>query len=166
MLEPCRLVSSPSLARSGRVCELLLLSYTARIHLLSPSCSKLPSGAGLVINKLSQSLAETSTFVTPSPFYHNVWCVRDLQILDPHTPPQGVSVRGHAGRLQGYLAHDKPPPPLGPPYEPRYDPTAGSYGVAVSYKRGTPVINGLSQREEVAERGENVRSIPLCNIYS
>jgi len=33
------------------------------------------------------------------------------------------------------------PPPLGPPYEPRYGPTVGSYGVAVSYKRGTPVRN-------------------------
>ena len=33
----------------------------------------------------------------------------------------------------------EPPPPPGPLYEPRHDPTVGSYGVAVSYKRGTPV---------------------------
>ena len=41
--------------------------------------------------------------------------------------------------LQGYLAHKIPPPPPGPPYEPRHGPTVGSYGVAVSYERGTPV---------------------------
>ena len=31
------------------------------------------------------------------------------------------------------------PPPLGQPSEPRHGSTVGSYGVAVSYKRGTPV---------------------------
>ena len=41
--------------------------------------------------------------------------------------------------VQGYLAHKKPPSPLGPPYEPKHGPTVGSYGVAVSYERGTPV---------------------------
>ena len=28
--------------------------------------------------------------------------------------------------VQGYLAHKKQPPPLGPPYDPRYSPTVGS----------------------------------------
>ena len=42
-------------------------------------------------------------------------------------------------RVQGYLAHKKPPPPLGPPKQPRHGPTVGSYGVGVSYERGTPV---------------------------
>ena len=32
------------------------------------------------------------------------------------------------------------PPPLEPPMEPRHGPIVGSYGVAVSYKRGTPVL--------------------------
>ena len=41
--------------------------------------------------------------------------------------------------LQRYLAHKKPPLSLGTPQEPRHGPTEGSYGVAVSYKRGTPV---------------------------
>ena len=41
--------------------------------------------------------------------------------------------------LQGYLAHKKLPTPLGLPQGPRHGPTVGSYGVAVSYKRGTPV---------------------------
>ena len=40
--------------------------------------------------------------------------------------------------LQGYLAHKKPPPPLGPPEGPRHKPTVGCYGRAVSYERGTP----------------------------
>ena len=34
--------------------------------------------------------------------------------------------------LQGYIAHKKPPPPLGPPTEIRHGPTVGSFGVAVS----------------------------------
>jgi len=29
-------------------------------------------------------------------------------------------------KVQGYLAHKKPPPPLGPPYGPRRRPTVGS----------------------------------------
>jgi len=41
--------------------------------------------------------------------------------------------------VQGYLAHKKTPPPLGPPKGPRHSPTVGSYGEAFSYERGTPV---------------------------
>ena len=41
--------------------------------------------------------------------------------------------------LQGYLAHKKPPPPLGPPYGRRHRATVRSYGESVSYERGTPV---------------------------
>jgi len=41
--------------------------------------------------------------------------------------------------VQGYFAHKKPPPPPGPPYEPRHGPTVGSYWVACSHERGTPV---------------------------
>jgi len=41
--------------------------------------------------------------------------------------------------VQGYLAHKKTPTRLGPPQEPRHGPTVGSYAVAVSYERGTPV---------------------------
>jgi len=41
--------------------------------------------------------------------------------------------------VQGYLAHTKPPPPLGPPEGPRHRPTVGSYGGGGSYERGTPV---------------------------
>ena len=38
--------------------------------------------------------------------------------------------------MQGYLAHEKPPPPLGPPEDPGHSPTVGSQGEA--YERGTP----------------------------
>ena len=38
--------------------------------------------------------------------------------------------------IQGYLAHKKPPPPLGPPQGPMHRTTVGSYGGAVSYERG------------------------------
>ena len=41
--------------------------------------------------------------------------------------------------LQGYLARKKQTLTLGPPYDPRYIPTVGSYEGGVSYKRGTPV---------------------------
>ena len=40
---------------------------------------------------------------------------------------------------QGYLAHKKQPPPLGPPLDPRYSPTVGFYEEVISYERGTPV---------------------------
>ena len=42
-----------------------------------------------------------------------------------------------ASVVQGYLDHEKKPPPLGPPYDPRYNPSVGSYEGGVSYERGT-----------------------------
>jgi hypothetical protein len=39
----------------------------------------------------------------------------------------------------GYLAHEKQPPYLGPPYDSRYSPTVGFWGGGVSYERGIPV---------------------------
>ena len=36
--------------------------------------------------------------------------------------------------LQGNLAHARQPPPLGPPYDPRYSPTVGSREGSVSYE--------------------------------
>ena len=43
--------------------------------------------------------------------------------------------------VQGHLAHKKQPTPLGLPPGPRHRPTVGSYGGAVSYRRGTPVTS-------------------------
>ena len=54
-------------------------------------------------------------------------------------PGRGSSLMRKRLRIQGYLAHKKTPTPLGPPYDPRHGPTVGSYGVAVSCERGTPV---------------------------
>ena len=42
--------------------------------------------------------------------------------------------------LQGYLAHMKTHPPLGPPYVPRYSPSVGSKAVAFIYERCTPAL--------------------------
>jgi len=58
-----------------------------------------------------------------------------------HLAAHAIS-RGASGVLEseGYLAHKKPHPPLGPPKGPMHIPTVGSYGVAVSYERGTPVM--------------------------
>ena len=36
-------------------------------------------------------------------------------------------------------ADEKQPPPLGPPYDPRYSPIVGSQEGGVSYERGAPV---------------------------
>ena len=41
--------------------------------------------------------------------------------------------------LQGYLAHKKQPPSLGPPYGPRHSPTVGFKEGVVYHARGTPV---------------------------
>jgi len=58
-----------------------------------------------------------------------------------------MSPRMMAGRkmkairyLQGYLAHKKPPAPIGPPHGPKHGPTVGSKRAAVSYEQH-PVIN-------------------------
>ena len=53
--------------------------------------------------------------------------------------------RSNGGHRDTNLAHKKPHPPLGPPHEPRHGPTAGSHGVAVSYKQGTPVKEALGE---------------------
>ena len=41
--------------------------------------------------------------------------------------------------VQGYLAHKKPPPTP----QDYHRPNAGSQGGAVSYERGTPVVEGV-----------------------
>ena len=48
-------------------------------------------------------------------------------------------------KSQGYLAHKKQPPSLGPPQGPKHSPTAGSQGKAVSYERGTPLELGIGR---------------------
>ena len=68
--------------------------------------------------------------------------------------------------LQGYLAHKKPPPPLGPPWETRHGPTVGSNGVAFSYQRGTPVqvlvLPGQPRLVSRARVGLELRLIDGC----
>ena len=62
--------------------------------------------------------------------------VTHLTIIFPRPKRSGFTGRG----FKGYLARKKPPPPLGPPQEPNYDPIEGPYGVAVSYVRGTSLL--------------------------
>ena len=52
--------------------------------------------------------------------------------------------------LQGFLAHKKQPPHLGPPYSPRHSPSVGSRGGSVSYEQGTPVDRDSELRGEAA----------------
>ena len=47
--------------------------------------------------------------------------------------------------LQGYLAHQKQPPRLGPAQNPGHSPIVGSQGGAISYERGTPVLSLSSE---------------------
>ena len=73
--------------------------------------------------------------------------------------------------LRGYLTYKKTHPPLGPPYEPRHGPSVGSYGVAVSYKRGTPVgaAGGHGNPEAAKTRDEKKppppRIEPLTSLW-
>ena len=41
---------------------------------------------------------------TPSPFFKNVWCEREPEILVEQQPPQGVFVCDHAGRVISKLS--------------------------------------------------------------
>ena len=57
-----------------------------------------------------------------------------------------------ASLVQGYLAHKKPPAPLGPRSGPRHGLTSRSEGGAISYERGSPVdretVPNLLQRDQ------------------
>ena len=61
----------------------------------------------------------------------------------------GRGQRQRCLRVQEYLAHKKPPPPLCPPCDPRHRPTVGSYRGWGSYERGTPVLT--SGHPEIGE---------------
>ena len=57
--------------------------------------------------------------------------------------------------LQGCLTHNKMPTPLGPPKDPRYRATVGSYRVAFSYELGIPVgvtTPGVSVKVKVLKK--------------
>ena len=51
--------------------------------------SRMPLGAALS--------PEMGVFAPPSPFFKNVSCVREIEFLVEHQPPQGVFVCDHAG---------------------------------------------------------------------
>ena len=48
--------------------------------------------------------------------------------------------RGGTCAVQGYLAHKKPRPPLGPPLAPGHRATVGTKEEAVSYEQGLPAV--------------------------
>ena len=63
--------------------------------------------------------------------------VRWLPDIHPSYPSVPISTLNE----QGYLAHKKPPPLLGPPLGPRHRPAVGSCKRAVSNERGIPVTS-------------------------
>jgi len=65
----------------------------------------------------------------------------------------GPYLRPH--HVQGYLAHQKEPPTLGPPEGPRHSSATGSQVGAVSYERGTPVRRG----------GPYLRAAPVSRLF-
>ena len=67
----------------------------------------------------------------------------------PTTPPYDLTV-GLRLQYRGTSPRNKCTPPPRPPYEPRHGPTVGSYGWAVSYRRGTRVTPSPSSRVAVA----------------
>ena len=62
-------------------------------------------------------------------------------------PPRASCDSQYRRDIQGYLAHQKQPPSLGPPYSPRHTLTVGSQGGYVSYEKGTPVGGFLWMRQ-------------------
>ena len=64
----------------------------------------------------------------PPPFVFFV--TRDTTVGTPICNASRARIKAHnllnRSPLQGYLAHKKPPPPVGPPQGPRHSPTAGS----------------------------------------
>jgi hypothetical protein len=74
------------------------------------------------------------------------------------TPPQQCNSTATAwSPVQGYLAHKKQPPFLGPSQEPRHGPTVGSHGGAVSYERGTLLVAPRPSPRHTCARGEGER---------
>ena len=72
-----------------------------------------------------------STLRTEAPFSNNgaVSAPSNTRAFSPPSPfaPTTLSyTRFYKTRVQGYLAHKKTPTPLGLPWDPRHEPTAGS----------------------------------------
>jgi hypothetical protein len=76
-------------------------------------------------------------------------------------------IRTHLA-LQGYLAHKKHPPPLGPPQGPRRSPTVGSCGGAVSYEQGIPAGSyGRNMPENMPwHSGESSQHRVSCSLFA
>ena len=122
-------------------------------HSLSPSTQQAQASAlGSHSSRLPRSSVQGGFDVIRNdawPFYRTISGVCLCWELEEPKGPQG-SRDGHRAPppeevllqavLQGYIAHKKQPPPLGPPQGPRHSPTVESWEVAVSHERGTPVI--------------------------
>ena len=80
-------------------------------------------------------MSEVPLYPHPPNFMYNTPVPSSLPTH--HTDADPLSVPRRASR--GTSLTRNRPPPLGPPQGPRHSPTVGSYGVAGSYKRGTPV---------------------------
>ena len=66
--------------------------------------------------------------------------------------------------LQGYLAHEKKPTPLGPPYDPRCSPTVGSWEGGVFDGADRPT--GLDQLGRVHAKGAQPLDHPFQHSVS
>ena len=96
-----------------------------------------------VVNIRSRVLAvKTLHKLSSDPASQLDWNVSRLSTLSKMKTATGVTA---PKTVQGYLAHNKTPPPLGPPQGPRHRLTVGSYGGAFSYGRGNPVHFDKSQ---------------------
>jgi len=66
-----------------------------------------------------------------------------------------------SGPVEGYLAHKKPPTPLGLPQDPEHRDTVTSYGRAVSDERGTPVCHFIVRLERDSMADDSLISLKL-----
>ena len=78
-------------------------------------------------------------------------------------PPLLLAIQAVRSLYRGTSLIRNRPTPLGPPQEPRHGPTVGSYGMAASYKRGTPVGECIQQFQGSRENlGASISSKTAC----
>ena len=70
------------------------------------------------------------------------------------------------GGVQGYLAHEKTPLPLGSPQVPRHKANVGSYGGSGSYEQGIPEELDPGDVEEGAARERACTVLRSCTSLS
>jgi len=142
-----RIITMTKWIRTSRLSIKISLSLTPDRCTLKQMASKElptntpPQSGGLVTCCLSLPPSLTLSLCPPSPT--NPTTLKQIASKERSDAQDKVNAdvqaRPPSWALQGYLAHKKQPPPLGPPQGPGHFVTTGSWGGTVSYDRGIPV---------------------------